>query len=322
MPVSPFHATAVRRQDIEYAIQKMDLDGQMGRLVGGEVLAAIDVNAANGKYGLIDRGYLTQAAETSRLAGSYGRGSYKYGETNFDTEEHGWEVPVDAKQSKIVGDIFDAEMVAAKIARRTVLVNREIRTAAAVFNATTFTATTGAVTNEWDDAPNATPVDDVKTAINALYAAGGVEANALVINFKVFNNLRNCASVIDRLKHNGQWNPGTQVGAAAIAEMMGLKRIIVGGALKNSASAPGSFTGAPIWSDEYAMVCRVAESDDPVENCIGRTLHWGADGSVVGGLLEQYYEENQRATVIRCREQTDEVILDVYSGYLLSNITT
>ena len=70
------------------------------------------------------------------------------------------------------------------------------------------------------------------------------------------------------------------------------------------------------------MVCRVAETGDMREPCVGRTFHWAADGSVIGGLVEEYYSDDVRARVIRVRHDTDEVIMYPQAGHLLSNITT
>jgi len=70
------------------------------------------------------------------------------------------------------------------------------------------------------------------------------------------------------------------------------------------------------------MVCRVATGNDMREACIGRTFHWGQDGSSVGGTVESYRDEVVRGNVIRVRHDVDEVILYPQAGHLLSNVTT
>ena len=73
---------------------------------------------------------------------------------------------------------------------------------------------------------------------------------------------------------------------------------------------------------EYAMVCKVATGRDFREPCIGRTFHWSADGSSIGGTVESYRDETVRADIIRVRHDVDELVLYPQAGHLLSNITT
>jgi hypothetical protein len=101
-----------------------------------------------------------------------------------------------------------------------------------------------------------------------------------------------------------------------------LDYIIVAGASKNTANEAKAGTPAQIWSGEYAMVCRIATSGDMREPCIGRTFHWSADGSIIGGTIEEYEEVQSRSRILRVRHDTDEVIMYAAAGHLLSNITT
>jgi hypothetical protein len=70
------------------------------------------------------------------------------------------------------------------------------------------------------------------------------------------------------------------------------------------------------------MVCRIATSNDFREPCIGRTFHWSADGSSIGGTVESYREEQTRSDIIRVRHEVAEVTLYAEAGHLLSNVTT
>ena len=69
------------------------------------------------------------------------------------------------------------------------------------------------------------------------------------------------------------------------------------------------------------MVARVAETQDHREPCIGRTFHWGEDGSTIGGTVETYRDENIRSDIVRNRLDVDEKRLVIESGHLLTNIT-
>ena len=207
-----------------------------------------------------------------------------------------------------------------------VLRNAEQRVADAVFNATTWNGaslTTG-ITHEWDDTVNAVPITDVDAAVKKVYDGSGLWANALIVNQKVFRNLRRCAQIIDAIESSGAGDPSKQsdITADMLARVFDLDFVIVAGASRNNAKEGQNASPVQIWSDEYAMVCRVATSADMAEPCIGRMFHWSEDGSSVGGTVESYRDEIVRANIIRVRHDVDEVVLYAQAGHLLSNITS
>jgi len=307
----------------------MEFDLAMDRagFIANRILPVIEVAKASGTFGIIPIEQLLQSRETKRApGGGYSRGNWTFDDVAFATKENGAEEPVDDRESTLYSDYFDAELIAAQRAFDAVLRNAEIRVASLIFNATTWTGaglTTG-ITNEWDDATNAVPVTDVEAAVRKVYDGTGLWPNALVINRRVFRNLRNSAQIIDRIESAGAGNPSkpTDITEQMLAAVFDLDHIIVGGSSKNSANEGQTATPTQIWSDEYAMVCRIATTNDIKEPCIGRTFHWSEDGSQVMGTVESYRDETVRGDVTRVRHETNEKVLYLQCGHLLSNITT
>ena len=265
--------------------------------------------------------------DTARApGGGYARGTWEFAPATYATQEHGAEEPVDDNQQAAFQEYFTAEVVSTARAFGAVLRNAEKRVADAVFNTSTWTGggLTTAVTNEWDDAANATPIIDVENAVTAVYNASGIWADTLVINRQVFRNLRNCAEIIDRINSAGAGNPSkaSDINTAMLAAIFDLEKIIVAGGTRNTANEGQSASPGQIWSGEYAMVCKTADGIDMSEPCIGRTFHWSEDGSSIGGTVETYRDEKVRGDVVRVRHQVAEVVLYPEAGHLLSNITT
>lgn len=209
-----------------------------------------------------------------------------------------------------------------------VLRNAEERVADAVFDPAVWTggALTTAITNEWDSnhTTNAVPIDDVEAAVHKVYDGSGLWPNALIINYKVFRNLRNLDQIVERIASSGAGSPtkATDITTQMLAQVFDLPYVIVAGSSKNTANEGATATPGLIWDEEYAMVCKIATSQDFREPCIGRTFHWSEDGSQIGGTVESYREEQTRSDVIRVRHQVDEVVLYKEAGHLLSNVTT
>lgn len=321
---SPSTSLATQRPDIAGSFMEFELEMQKRGYIASRVLPVMEVAKQAGVFGKIPIEQLLQQRHTIRAPGSgYSRGKFTFTSASYTCEENGAEEPIDDREAKMYAEYFDAEQVAAARSFEVVLRNAEARVAAAIFNATTWTSYTTGITHEWDDAANAVPVTDVEAAVQAVWTQCGMWPNALIINRKVFRNLRLCASVLAMMKYQGfvDVRPGA-VNEQVLATLFDLDMVIVAGSAKNSALEGQAASIAPIWSDEYAMVAKVAVSNDIREPAIGRTMHWDEDGSILEGRFETYRDEVVRSDVVRVRHDVDEIVTYVEAGHLLSNVTT
>jgi hypothetical protein len=325
---SPIGSLATQRPDLATFLE-FDLESERAGYIATQVLPVMSVASQAGNFGKIPLEQLLQQRETKRSPGAgYARGNWTFDKATYATEEHGAEEPVDDREAKMYAEYFDAEQVSTMRAFSSVLRNAEERVASAVFNATTWTGggLTTAVSNEWDSnhTANAVPITDVEAAVNKVYDGSGIWPNALIINRKVFRNLRNLDQIIDRIESAGAGNPSkpSDITEQMLAAVFDLDFVIVAGTSKNGAKEGQAASPTQIWSSEYAMVCRIATGNDMREPCIGRTFHWSNDGSSIGGTVESYRDEVIRGNVIRVRHDVDEVILYPEAGHLLSNVTT
>lgn len=319
---SPTSALTVHRPDLA-TVEEISIESQRRGFIAYQVLPIVTVGKKVGIYGRIPLDQLLQNADTSRAPGAnYARGNFTFDRATYACAEHGYEEPIDDQERDMYSSFYHAELVAAARAFGFVLRNAEKRVSAAVFNASTWSVT--AVTNEWDDAANATPRANVKAAMIAVWEASGLWPNALIINHIIFEHLKDVAEIIDRLKYAGFTDPRpSNITQIALAQALGIERVIVAGSPKNTANEGQAVAIAPIWSSEYAMVAKIArEGEDFKEPALGRTFHWPDGGSQPGGTIEMYREEKIRSDIVRVRHDVGEVIDFVAAGELLSNIIT
>jgi hypothetical protein len=323
---TPSSSTATLRPDLA-EFMEFDVESEKQGYIALKVLPVIESGLQADNPGKVPLESLLFTGDTARTSKSnYNRGSYKFERFQFATKENGWEEPIDERDEKRYRYLLQVDRIANARAAGVVARNQEQRVADLVFNTTTWTGAslTTAITHEWDDAVNAVPITNVEAAVQKVYDASGLKANALVINWKVFRNLRNCEQIIERINSQGAGSPSkaSDINVQMLAQVFDLDHIIVAGASKNTANEGQAASISQIWSGEYAMVCRVSTSADMRDPCIGRTFHWAEDGSSIGGTVEEYYEEQSRSRIIRVRHETDEVIMYPQAGHLLSNITT
>lgn len=325
---SPSGSLATQRPDLATFLE-FDLESERAGYIATQVLPVMNVASQAGTFGKIPLEQLLQQRSTLRAPGSgYARGNWTFETTTYATVEHGAEEPIDDRESRMYADYFDAEQVSTMRAFSSVLRNAEQRAADLVFNSTTWTGggLTTVVTNEWDanHTANAVPITDVEAAVAKVYDGSGLWPNALIINRKVFRNLRNLDQIIERINSEGAGNASkpSDITAEMLARVFDLDYVIVAGTSRNSAKEGQAATPVQIWDSEYAMVCKIATSNDMREPCIGRTFHWAEDGSSIGGSVESYRDETVRGDVVRVRHDVDEFVLYPQAGHLLSNVTT
>lgn len=320
---SPTVSLATLRPDLAGSFEEFDLLSNQLGFVGLSAFPVFETAQATGTFGRITDAELLKTQNTLRAPGSpYSRSKTRFQTDTFVTRDHGHEEPVDDNEAKMYAEYFDAEMVAARRARHAVLLNHERRVIDLITDTGVWTgaALTTAVSNPWTSIGSGTPVANVSAANAAVYAGIGQPANAVIMSWNRFNACRNTEEFLERVKYSGTDARNRNITRDVMAQVFGVDFVFVAGGVRNTADEGQNAVKASMWPDARVMVCRVATTEDIRETCIGRTFHWGEDGSQIGGVLESYRDETVRGDVIRCRMQTDEKRLYVAAGHLLTSV--
>lgn len=323
----PSPTSAINRFELGSTFEEFDLRMNMLGFIAHQVFRPRVVAKNAGDFGKVPLKQLLSSKSTKRSPGSgYARDTWEFDKAPFAIEEFGKEEPLDDSQLEMYGDIVDAERISADRAEEAVLNEYERDVASTVFNTTTWTgaALTTNIATPWSTYSTATPINNVAAACEKV-AASGVEPNAIVMNRAELRNLMLCDQIRDSVKYTEI--PSAEKIRSALSGLFDLKHIIVAGGFKNIANEGQDASISRIWGNDSAMVCRVAETDDPKEVCIGRTFIWDGDGPAAPGdggrlavIMEEYREEKIRGTVLRARNNRDIVTMYVQAGHLLTNI--
>jgi hypothetical protein len=304
--------------------------------IGLEVMPIFKVVEASSAFPVIPIEALLKIGDTARSPrGNYNRDDWEYERGKYLTSEQGHEEPVDDSERKMIeGETRPglADEIAVKRGWQKIMRSQEKRIATKVFNDTNFTA--HAVANEWDDATNATPITDVKDAKLSIRSASGMLPNTLIIAYTTYENLKMCAQIVDRLKYTFPGLDLNQISSAQLAKIFDVERVMIGGAIYDSAKKGKDTSIADLWDNEYSMLTRISSGQDITEPCIGRTFLWIED-SPQNPIVESYREEQIRSDIFRVRHNVDERLLQSHTdadvvqsniaaacSYLFSNITT
>lgn len=321
-------STAVVRFDLSAPFSEFDEMVNRQGYIGPKVLRPRSVAQQSANISLLPIEVMLQEKKTKRApGGGYQRGDFEFDVKSYQTTGHGWEEVIDDETLALYRDLIDAEAVHSRRAINFVLSEYERDVAAAVFNTTTWTGaslTTG-VGTAWSVVASSAPIDNVNAAREKVITSGGMEPNALVLNRFDWRNLINSAQIVDRVKYTKTADQSTI--ANQVAAALDIEQIIVAGGLTNTANDQKDAVIARIWGSGKAMLCRVAQSDDPAEPCIGRTYMWSGDGPGAAGtgeelayIVEEYREEKVRGAVLRARNNYGITILRKELGHLLTGL--
>lgn len=316
---TPDSVLSTQRPDIADSMLEFDLEMNQQGFIGSSVLPVFESGVSAGKFGKIPIEELLQTPDTRRAPGAgYARGRYTFTPDSFETEEHGAEEPVDDRESKIFGGYFNHEVVAASRARNFVMQSYEIRVAALLQNNATFT--NAGSTAAWTTTNTATPIADVLGRQIAIYNATGLWPNAVQMTHEQFLRLKQVDEFIDKVKDTRPVLPG-DIGISDVASAFEVPFVLVSGSTKNTANPGQTASLSSIWDRTKICIGVIATNpNDFRQPSVGRTFHYGEDGSVMGAAMESYRDETVRADIIRARMDTDEKLLYTELWQILTGV--
>jgi hypothetical protein len=309
---------ATPRPDLGAAYQEYMDSPDMAQFIADAVCPIVESAVQAGNFSRITRESALASASAERAPGAgYSRIEIGAEDDSFSTKEYGLEAVVDDRQRRLYQSDFDHEAATLRQVIRRLKTQREIRVAALIQNTTTWSGS--ALYTDNSGTPWSTVTTDVIGQILAakekVRAGTGMPPNSLVLSEANLQNL---------LKNDGIRNrfPGAELITeamirGALASIFGLQKLIVGGAVKNTADEGQTASLSDIWSQTYVMVCRTAMDRDPIdEPCVARTALWVPE-SPTDLLVETYREEQVRGEVLRARHDLFEKVRDAAQGHLM-----
>lgn len=309
---------ATPRADLGEAFHEFSIDGQS--FIADRVLPDLGVQKEDGTITVITRENFRSDDARRAEGGTFNRISITGEDLAYLCKNFGLEIPVTDRERRKYVDDFQIELEKISILRWRMLLAREIRVKDLIFNTTTWDSSDSDLYTDnssapWDAADSGI-IAQVQAAIQKVLLMG-VRPNALIVGEVTAVNMTNNTGIIGRFQNTDIIT--IEMIRNAMVTIFGLRYLIVGDAVYNTADEGQSYSGSFIWPDDYAMVARVAEGPGmPMTTpCIGRTLRWNDMVNNVGGTPEQYREEQTKSEIYRMEDYLQEKILEKYFGHLM-----
>lgn len=306
------------RADIAQAVFE-GLSNKNNLFIGTDVMPVYSSDVKSGAYlklNLGDSEALNDDALKIAAGAGYPRTSRRFTSDSFDAVEYGLEEVLPDANRRDLDRFFDTEVNIAAMLLRQIQISHEARVASATFASNGLTAISASAA--YTDA-NITSFDvpgDVASAKLEL-AKYGVLPNTLIMSQPVFERIRRSAKVQNQFFGVVPSDQSRLLSEAEVAAAVGVDRVLVGRAAKNTAKKGQTYAGGFIWSNTYMALANTVGGDF-AGGGFGRTIVWAAD-SPVPFVSETYRDEARRADVLRVRQNAAEKVID---GSSIIRITT
>ena len=306
---------AVPRMDLGVAFHEFAMDNV--RLIADAVLPTRGLRKKAATISVTKRKNLDIPDVNHANGGTYGRVTLYMDDMSYSCVNRGLEAQVTDEDVENYVDDFDAELEKTAIIKIKMRLAREKRVKDLIFNTDTFTGTplyTDYSSAPWDAAGSGI-IKQVQTVREKVRLNCGLPPNALIISESSMINLMNNTEI--KAKFPGATVITEEMLRSQMAAILGIRNLIVGQAVYNSADEGQDFTGSEIWPDDYAMVAVLGNESLPIsEPQLGRTIVWDPYADSLE-YVESYREEQTESEIIRVKNFTDEKVFDPYFGHLM-----
>lgn len=310
------------RPDLAAAIMGYPIMAAQEKAIAYKVMPVKDVPTQKGDYGDIPAAQLLTPGNRKRNGdGSYQRRRLQFGDRKWKTSEFGGEQAVDDRESAIY-DYFDHERLAAQTELFGNVLDAEIRVANKLMNVSNFTGRNNAVAVGWSDWEASNPIEDLEGGKDQLHDNCAMHANTGWCSHRSLRNLKHNTKIIERITASGAGDPAkpSDVTIDMLKQVLGLDYLFVGEMSYNAANENEPLDARPVWSDDYFGLGVIDHSGSIENPTFCRCFHWSADGSVIGGHVEDYEDPKTREHIVRVRHDTDEQIVMEDLGWLLTGL--
>ena len=302
---------------IDKALTNIAVEYRNTALIASQVLPSVPVDKQSDKYYtfgkenfMLDQDIRADKAPSKRV------NSYTASDSSYYCERHALSDAVSLSERSNADAVINPDVRVTKRLIDKILLRYEYDTAAYLFNTTTFSGYTSAVSNGWDDYTNGDPAGDVDTAKSNIQKATGIAANTIIMGKEVYDKVKRHSDVVDAFKYTSKGIITPQM----LAEFFQIEKVLVGGATYNSANEGATESMSYLWG-KYALIAYVPNSPAIDEPSMGYTFEWRQFCGKTA-KVKKWYDNDIDADIIEAEKAYDIVVTAASAGYLLSSVVS
>lgn len=287
------------------------------RMIASAVLPTIPVKNQAGKHYIYDRGRF-RVNDTERGAGSNSNEVTLNLTTGnpYHCNDHALRQFVTDEDRDNAVSPMNPYVDATENVVDMLMIDREKAVADLVTNVSNLTQnTTLSGTDQWSDAANSDPIDDLETGMQTVHSAIGVNPNTLILGKQVWDKLKHHPDFLERIKYSQKGIVGTDL----LADLIGVEKVLVGEAFYTSSDEGQTETTSYVWGKD-AVLAYIAPRVAPKMITLGLNYLWNGKTMKVE-RMRGTDEEDRKGAYVRAGDwYYDDNIVAADAGYLLKSV--
>jgi hypothetical protein len=303
---------------IDQALTNISIGYKNEQYIADSIFKPVPVNKQSDKYYVFGKERF-RVIDDRRAPGSESNEvNWRLSLDQYYCEGHALRHAIPDEEMQNADDTFNLEADAVELLTDVILLNKEVDAASKLLNPDNYdSGLVQSLNVKWSDFTNSNPIADIEDAKSAIHRRSGLRANTLIISEPVFNVLKIHPKLIESIKY-------TQLGVLTkdlMATLFGVDNILVGSALKSTATNPGQADVLNyIWGNS-AVLAYIPPTPGKKVASIGYTFMWNKDGQ--GAVaVRKWYEQGRRATMIEVERWYDQKIVSNVAGFLITDVIT
>lgn len=312
----------VQQVHIDKALSNISIGYVNEQFISDKVFKPVPVTKQSDKYYVYGKERFRQNSDFRAPGTEANEISWALSSDQYFCEGHALRHPIPDEEVQNADEVFNLESEATELVTEGVLLNKEVNAAAILLNVDSYgsglalTLGSAGAPAKWS-AENSDPIYDITRAKEAIHKSSGIRANTLIVSEPVMNVLRLHPKLVDIIKYVQKGVVTSELMAVAF----GVDQILVGSALKSSATNPGQEDDLSyIWGNS-AVLAYVPPRPGRKVPALGYSFMWDKDGNSAV-QVRKWYEVGRRATVIEAERWYSQKIVSPFAGFLFSDCVT
>jgi len=295
-----------------------------GHFVADEVFPRVASDKQSNKYATFTQADAYRDQLELRRGGAESAGlGYRVGTDTFFCDVFAGHVDVDDQTVAAADNPFAPAEDATRMLVGWERIKREREWATDFFATSVWTGGTSAdptaasLSAAWDD-PASTPIEDLHEQSHSILVKTGFQPNTLVVNNLGWVSLKNHPDVVDRVKHTS----GAPVTEDIVARLLGLDRVLVSRATRNTAAEGVTATYSSVLGNSALLVYR-APSAGLFTVSGGYTFYWSSyPGSSDGRRIKRFRLDQNAAERIEIEATWDQKLIGADLGVFIQSVAS
>lgn len=299
---------------VDRLLSEMAIDYRPEGFIADQIFPMVEVQKQSDLYTVFDRGERLRQQKTVRAPGTQARqivrdvGSDTYFANNFALA---YPVTIEDRANAdavLVSNLYEG---GAQYCLDHLMLDWEVRVATQVTN-TSNVGSSSAVSSAWDGAGN--PLADMNQAIDNVHYSNGMKPTDVTFGIDAWDSFRRDTTVRDIIfgTNNGGGYPSTE----QVANLLGVKRVHIGGVFQNTADEGQDESLSSIWGDNVLVYYR---PDSPTRErpSYAYNFRWVQPG-LPNMVVERHpYDTKTKSELVEVGYYQDEKVTGSTYGFLI-----